>query len=209
MTATISEQLDALLASPPSASIVQAGDPVLRHRANAVNGQLSADQLTALVGYMRQTLRAVGGVGLAAVQIGIPLAVAIMEDAAEVDAAIADARERYPLPFTVLINPAVRPIGAQTRSFFEGCLSVTGWQAVRRRFHRVTLRAQDLAGRTFEQELLGWPARIAQHEVDHLNGELYLDRAQLRSLTSQADYEQLWAQPRPNKAATALGFDLT
>ena len=76
------------------------------------------------------------------------------------------------------------------------------------RHHRVKLSAQDRDGRDYEVEVSGWPARIAQHETDHLNGVLYLDRAELRSLSTTNNYERFWTQPTPVEASAELGFQL-
>lgn len=100
----------------------------------------------------------------------------------------------------------VTPLGEQRRAFYEGCLSVSGLTAVVSRFHRVRLAAQDRGGACYELELSGRPARIAQHETDHLNGTLYLDRATPPSLSTLAAYERYWAQPTPDAAAAELGF---
>ena len=102
----------------------------------------------------------------------------------------------------------VTPLDSQQRVFYEGCLSVTGLTAVVSRYHRVRLSAQDRAGRGYQLELSGWPARIVQHETDHLDGVLYLDRAEMRSLSTSTNYEQYWAQPTPAAAAAALAFPL-
>jgi peptide deformylase len=69
-------------------------------------------------------------------------------------------------------------------------------------------RARDEHGRAVDEVFAGWPARIVQHETDHLDGTLYLDRAELRSLASNAAMADLWAQPTPERAASALGFEL-
>ena len=102
----------------------------------------------------------------------------------------------------------VTPLGSEQRAFYEGCLSVTGLTAVVLALHRVRLTAQDRAGHGYDLELSGWPARIAQHETDHLNGVLYLDRAELRSLSTSTAYERHWAQPTPGTAAAALTFPI-
>ena len=148
------------------------------------------------------------GVGLAAPQIGIPLALAVIHDPAEVTPEVAEARERLPQPPLDLINPVVTPLGSEQRVFYEGCLSVTGLTAVVARSRRVRVSAQDRTGGGYELDMTGWPARIAQHESDHLNGVLYLDRAELRSLSTSAAYEQHWAQPTPAVASAALSFRL-
>jgi peptide deformylase len=201
------EQVHELLSGPRPWSITQVGEPVLRQPAARYDGQLPDDLLRALLDAMRAHLPGVG-VGLAAPQIGIPLALAVIDDPADVAPEIALARERLPQPPIDLINPVITPLGADRRAFYEGCLSVVGLTAVVSRHHRVRLSAQERDGGAYDVELSGWPARIAQHETDHLNGVLYLDRAELRSLSTIAGYEQRWAQPTPAEAAAKLSFRL-
>ncbi|WP_407318950.1 peptide deformylase [Isoptericola halotolerans] len=204
--------------APGVLPIVQAGDPVLRTPAAPYGGQLG-DELPRLLEAMRRTMRAAPGVGLAAPQIGIGLALAVCEDAG----LPGDERERLPMPYRVLVNPryvAVEDDGgvgddsasasAPSRvAFFEGCLSVAGWQAVVARPRRIRLTGQDETGAPLDEVLTGWPARIAQHETDHLRGELYLDRAETRSLTSNENLARFWGRsPDPAPAAELLGFPL-
>ena len=70
------------------------------------------------------------------------------------------------------------------------------------------LRGEDEHGQAFDEVFTGWPARIVQHETDHLDGLLYLDRAELRSLSANETVARRWAQPTPQEAARALGFGL-
>ena len=188
--------------------IVQAGHPVLRRPAEPYTGQLG-DLLPALLGAMRATMHAAPGVGLAAPQVGLGLALAVVQDAGVPDAQDADLRERRPVPFRVLVNPSYEPVGDERRAFFEGCLSVSGWQAVVARWRSVRLTGQDEHGAPLDEVLTGWPARIVQHETDHLRGELYLDRAELRSLASNDAMTRFWGgTPDPSEAAEVLGFRL-
>lgn len=161
--------------------IVQAGHPVLRTPAVPYAGQLG-DVLPPLLDAMRATMHAAPGVGLAAPQIGLGLALAVVEDPGSPDPD--DERERPPLPFRVLVNPRYEAVGEETRTFVEGCLSVHGWQAERPRARSVRLTGEDETGAPVDEVLTGWPARIVQHETDHLRGELYLDGADLRTLAS-------------------------
>ena len=190
--------------------IVQEGDPVLRTPAVPYTGQLG-DLLPELVEVMRRTMHAAPGVGLAAPQVGIGLQLAVVEDRGAED----DPRERTPLPFRVLVNPRYEAVGeadggpARRAPFFEGCLSVDGWHALVARHHRVRLTGQDETGAPLDEVLEGWPARIVQHETDHLKGELYLDHAVPRSLTSNVNLVEIWGgglDPRP--VAEALGFEV-
>ncbi|MBZ2199569.1 peptide deformylase [Occultella gossypii] len=188
--------------------IVRAGDPVLRRRALPYRGDLDPGLRNELVAAMFRTMHAAPGVGLAAPQIGLPLALAVIEDTGATDPAVADARDRRPCPPMILANPTYEPVGTDVAAFYEGCLSIPGWLAVRRRWRTVRLRAQTPEGTPIDEVLHGWPARIVQHETDHLAGELYLDRAEPRSLAHES-LAGRWAGPaHPTAAAEALGFDL-
>ena len=187
--------------------IVQAGEPVLRQQTVRYDGQLSRKTLDKLIETMRITMTEAPGVGLAATQIGLGLSLAVLEDHVRDDED--DPREIGELPFHVIINPSYEPVGDQTRSFYEGCLSFDGYQAVRRRWLDIDARWQDEDGTWHEERLHGWPARIFQHETDHLSGELYIDQAEIRSLTTTENLEDFWCEdPVPTDAAEELGFEL-
>ena len=188
--------------------IVQMGEPVLRQRTAPYEGQLSRRTLTKLIETMRTTMLEAPGVGLAGPQIGLGMAIAVLEDHMR-EGDEDDPREIGELPFHVIINPSYEPVGDQTRSFYEGCLSFAGYQAVRRRWLDIIARWQDEDGNRHEERLHGWPARIFQHETDHLSGEVYIDRAEIRSLSSDENLADLWCEdPVPTEAAEELGFDL-
>ena len=188
--------------------IVQMGEPVLRQRTVPYEGQLSRRTLTKLIETMRTTMLEAPGVGLAGPQIGLGMAIAVLEDHVR-EGDEDDPREIGELPFHVIINPSYEPVGDQTRSFYEGCLSFAGYQAVRRRWLDIIARWQDEDGNRHEERLHGWPARIFQHETDHLSGEVYIDRAEIRSLSSDENLADLWSEdPVPTEAAEELGFDL-
>ncbi|BDR53380.1 peptide deformylase 1 [Bombiscardovia nodaiensis] len=187
--------------------IVQLGEPVLRQPAVAYEGQLKRKTLAKLIEAMHQTMLEAPGVGLAAPQIGLGLAFAVVEDHLRDDED--DPREIAELPFRTIINPHYEPIGSQCASFYEGCLSFEGYQAVRKRWLDITATWQDESGKAHEEHLHGWPARIFQHETDHLSGEVYIDQAQPRSLTSDENLGEYWAyDPVPTQAAEELGFEL-
>lgn len=201
----LADQVKTLLAAPRPWSVTQVGAAVLRRPAVRYDGQLPDDLLTAFLDALRAHLPGVG-VGIAAPQVGVPLALAVIDDPAEVAPEIAAARERPPQPPLDLVNPTVTPLGDERVAFYEGCLSVEGLTAVVSRYRRVLLRAQDRTGRPYEKELSGWPARIAQHETDHLNGTLYLDHAEPRSFSTMSAYQEHWSAPTPARAAAGLGF---
>lgn len=189
MSEKLVERVHALLAAPRPWSVTQVGDPVLRRTAEPYDGQLPDGLLRELLDAMFLHLPGVG-VGLAAPQIGIPLALAVIEDPADVPPEIAAERDRVPRPPLELVNPVLTPLGSRYHAFYEGCLSVEGLTALVPRHARVRLSALDGGGRPYDVELSGWPARIAQHETDHLNGILYLDRAEPRSLSTTANHER-------------------
>ncbi|MDP9988227.1 peptide deformylase [Arthrobacter oryzae] len=203
----IRETVERILSAPSLPPIVQAGHPALRQRAAEFDGQLPADQLHRLIGIMRQVMHEAPGVGLAAPQLGIPLRLAVLEDQFNVDPEAAALRNRSPLEFLAILNPRYTPRGEGLASFYEGCLSLNGLQAVVARPEAVLLEYLRPDGVPEHREFFGWQARIVQHETDHLNGILYIDRAQLRSLSSNAEYAAHWAEAGIGRAQDGLGFD--
>ncbi|MEU9558583.1 peptide deformylase [Streptomyces fumanus] len=206
--APLAERVEELLSVEGPLPIVAAGDPVLRRGTEPFDGQLEPALLARFVKALRITMHAAPGVGLAAPQVGIALRIAVIEDPAPVPEEVRVARGRVPQPFRVLVNPAYEPVGEDRAAFFEGCLSVPGWQAVVARPASVRLTGADERGRPLDEVVTGWPARIVQHETDHLDGTLYLDRAEPRSLSSNAAMAEYWNAPTPHEAAAALGFEL-
>ncbi|MFJ9009767.1 peptide deformylase [Streptomyces canus] len=206
--APLAELVEELLAIDGPLPIVAAGEPVLRRATEPYDGQLDAALLSRFVEALRVTMHAAPGVGLAAPQVGVPLRIAVVEDPAPVPEEVREARGRVPQPFRVLVNPSYEPVGTERAAFFEGCLSVPGWQAVVARPAQIRLTCEDENGRPVDEVFSGWPARIVQHETDHLDGMLYLDRAELRSLSSNQAMAERWTQPTPERAAASLGFEL-
>jgi peptide deformylase len=204
--ARIRETVQQILAGGVLPSIVQAGHPVLRQLAAPYDGQLSDAELTQLIDLMRSVMHKAPGVGLAAPQLGIPLQLAVLEDEFEVDAGVAAVRSREPLPFFAMLNPVYRPLGTSTAAFYEGCLSLNGLQAAVVRPASVRLDFTGPGGTPEGRDFSGWQARIVQHETDHVHGILYLDRAELRSLSSNSEYSARWSQPDIALARQELGF---
>ena len=169
------------------APIVQLGHPALRQPALPYDGQLDAPTLNELLLVMRHTMHAAPGVGLAAVQLGIPLQLAVLEDRYPIDADAAREREREPLDYLEFINPGYTPIGARQAAFYEGCLSFNDFQAVVSRPTAVHASYLDRDGNPQERDFSGWQARIVQHEIDHLCGTVYIDRAETRSLVCASE----------------------
>ncbi|AXJ11150.1 peptide deformylase [Arthrobacter sp. PM3] len=204
--ARISETVQQILGAGILPHIVQAGHPVLRHVAAPYDGQLTDTELGHLIDLMRSVMHKAPGVGLAAPQLGIPLQIAVLEDQFPVDPDVASVRGREPLPFFAMLNPRYQPVGTTAVAFYEGCLSVGGLQAAVLRPETVQLDFTAPDGTQLQRTFTGWQARIVQHEADHVHGILYLDRAELRSLSSNAEYSARWAQPDITRARQELGF---
>lgn len=171
--------------------IVQAGTDVLRRRAQPVPLEaIGTTDFQALLERMFATMRAAPGVGLAAPQIGVALRVFVVEDSPSLLAGLTEEelrlRERVAVPPAVFINPTVTAVGDETATFFEGCLSVTGYAALVTRHREVEVRALNERAEEVVWRVRGWPARILQHEQDHLDGTLYVDRMLTRSFSQGA-----------------------
>ncbi|MEC5181054.1 peptide deformylase [Arthrobacter sp. CG_A4] len=204
--ARIHETVQQILQAGVLPPIVQAGHPVLRQVAVPFDGQLSDAELGQLIDLMRMVMHKAPGVGLAAPQLGIPLQLAVMEDQVELDADVAATRGRKPLDFFAMLNPGYQPLGVSSAAFYEGCLSLNGLQAAVSRPESVRLDYTGADGTRTQRDFSGWQARIVQHETDHLHGILYLDRAELRSISSNAEYSARWDQPDIDHAREGLGF---
>ncbi|SDT21445.1 peptide deformylase [Microlunatus soli] len=205
-TATITDRIRELLQQPERPPITRAGDPVLRRRAADVPEDLDRGLLGELLAMMREVMIAAPGVGLAAPQIGLGLRLAVLEDAAEVPAEIGSVRDRRPLPYTVIINPRYRQVGHDMATWYEGCLSVPGYQAATERAVTIELVCRDEDFAPVCERFTGWQARIVQHETDHTEGTLYLDRAIIRSLTTDDQYLRHWSGPDLDPARAGLGY---
>ena len=177
--------------------IVQAGDPVLRQAARPLTpAEIRSAEMQRLIADMRETMHDAPGVGLAAPQVGLPLQLAVIEDRAESLRDLSPAqlaeRERKPVPFHVIVNPAIRGRSQESVDFFEGCLSVAGFVALVPRARVVEVEYLDEQAELRRIEARGWYARILQHEIDHLNGGLYLDRMCVRSFSTVENFNRHW-----------------
>lgn len=175
---------------PDLPPIVQAGSLVLRARAAEVDASaIDGPEMQKLVQTMIEVMRKAPGVGLAAPQIGIGLRVIVLEDPADyqkkLDPNERRELERTPLPLHVFFNPVLRHVGETRATFFEGCLSVSGFSALVERSLEVEVSGLDESGKPKTLAVRGWPARILQHECDHLDGTLYIDRMLTRSFSAQ------------------------
>lgn len=196
---------------PVRLKIVQTGEPVLRQIGRRLTpDEIALPAIQELIEHMRDTMRDAPGVGLAAAQVGLPIQLAVVEDRAEYLSGIAPEllaeRERQPVPFLVLINPDIVEYSEETVEFFEGCLSVAGFSALVKRSRRVRVEYLDEHGQAQRIQASGWLARILQHEIDHLNGRLYIDRMETRSFTSLDNMGRHWKDLPVESVRTALGL---
>jgi peptide deformylase len=192
--------------------IVQAGEPVLRRAARALRpNEIRSPEIRELIAEMKETMYAAPGVGLAAPQIGRAIQLAVIEDRLEymkdwTPEQLA-ARERQPVPFHVIINPRLTLIGDERVEFFEGCLSVQGLMALVPRSRRVYVECLDEDGQNKVIEASGWYARILQHEIDHLTGNLYLDHMYRRTLMTVENYKKFWVDKSIEQIKQELAGD--
>lgn len=150
--------------------ILKMGDPRLLQVAQPVR-EFGTAALRELVADLVDTMRAANGAGLAAPQIGAPLRVVIF------GSPDGQPNPRYPdeppVPWTVLVNPVLEPIGDEMEEGWEGCLSVPGLRGVVPRHRRLRYHGVDPDGRPIDRTVAGFHARVVQHECDHLDGILY------------------------------------
>lgn len=164
--------------------IVRMGEPVLRTPAEPVAVEnLRAAEMQRIVDDMVETMRAAEGVGLAAPQVGEGIQLFVYE-------ALSDAAEDPGdgIPLRVVINPMVEPESGELVYDWEGCLSIPDLRGLVPRHPAVRVRGLDRDGQPLDYVAQGYEARIVQHEFDHLNGVLFLDR--MRDLKSLAFYEE-------------------
>lgn len=152
------------------------GAPVLRTVADSV-ADATAEAIQKLAQDMAETMYAAHGVGLAAPQVGVSqrLIVFYVPESRTDDAEV---------PLQILINPRFVPLAADLAEGLEGCLSLPGLRGMVPRYRHIGYSGFDLSGKKIEREAEGFHARVVQHEIDHLDGVMYLDRmADLSSLT--------------------------
>jgi len=165
--------------------VARIGHPVVRAAAKAVPKEIIRDRLfQKLIDDMRETMYEYDGVGLAAPQVHEGLRLAVIHVRGS------DERGDAEVPFTVLINPTTAPVGDDEENGWEGCLSIPDLRGVVPRPKALKLEALDRAGEPYSLEAHGFLARVIQHECDHLDGRVYLDRMEdMRSLTFIKEFE--------------------
>lgn len=166
----------------PVLPIVRLGHPALRTPAEPLPaGRLEEPATQRLIDDMIETMRAADGVGLAAPQVGTGWQLFVYE-------AVDAARPGEGIPLRVVVNPMLVPDGHELVYDWEGCLSIPDLRGLVPRHPAVRVRALDRAGNPLDYLAEGFEARIVQHEFDHLNGVVFLDR--MRDFQSLAFYEE-------------------
>ena len=169
--------------------VAHLGHPILRQVAEPVSPEaIGAPEIQRLIDDMFETMDDHDGAGLAAPQVHVSRRIAIYG---------VDANPRYPdaeaVPLTVLINPIVTPLTEQTEDGWEGCLSIPDMRGIVPRWTAVRLEARDREGQPIDLKAADFFARVIQHESDHLNGLVYVDRMRdLRTLTHLAEWNRYW-----------------
>jgi peptide deformylase len=166
--------------------VARLGHPAVRRAAQAVEPEaIRSPEMQRLIDDMVETMREYNGVGLAAPQVHVGLRLAVIEVPPD------DERSEAGVPLTVLVNPALTPVGSRRLAAYEGCLSVPDLRGLVPRLERLRLDALDRHGEAYSVEASGFFARVVQHECDHLDGHVYLDRMEgLRSLAFLREFER-------------------
>jgi peptide deformylase len=166
--------------------VARIGHPLVRAAAEPVpEDAIRSAEVQRLIDDMIATMREYEGVGLAAPQVHVGLRLAVIEVAAS------DERAEGGVPLTVLVNPIATPQTGDTLLGWEGCLSIPGLRGQVRRFARLRLSANDREGQAYAVEASGFFARVIQHECDHLDGRVYLDRMEgMASLSFREELER-------------------
>jgi peptide deformylase len=169
--------------------VARLGHPVLRQQAERVlPADIQSTQVQRLIDDMIETMHEYDGAGLAANQVHVPRQIAVIEVAKN---------PRYPdapeIPLTVLINPVVTPTTEEIEEGWEGCLSVPDMRGVVPRYTAVRLECLDRQGKPVDLVAKDFFARVIQHETDHLNGIVYVDRIRdMRTLSHIAEWQRHW-----------------
>jgi len=159
------------------------GRPILRKVLRRLKpDEVRSSEVQRLVREMAVTMEEYDGVGIAGNQVGEDLAVFIM--------GLPKGVKRHPdgIELTVVFNPVITPVGVETEEDWEGCLSVPDLRGPVTRLKKLELSGLGLDGKAFKKVYEGFPARVVQHETDHLNGIVYLDRMDgLKSLSYMSE----------------------
>lgn len=171
--------------------IAHIGHPVLRQRAREIEvDELLRDETQRFIDDLVETMRDANGAGLAAIQVHRPVRIVAVE--------VQD-NPRYPykpnIPLTILVNPVIAPLSEERFDNYEGCLSVPNLRGLVERFAEVRITGMERDGRPFDRVVRGLGAGTFQHECDHLDGVIFVDRVKdPRSLCTWAEFDRYHRQ---------------
>ena len=183
----------------PVRPIVRLGHPALRTPARAVPlDQIAGPEVQQLVDDMIDTMRDAQGVGLAAPQLGVELQVFVHE--------VQGSETNEAVPLRVVVNPMLTPLAGELVYDWEGCLSIPDLRGLVPRHPQVRVRGLDRAGAQQDFVATGFEGRIIQHEFDHLNGVVFLDRMRdLRSLSYLEEWGEFMAGEEETASVHEIG----
>ena len=170
--------------------VTRLGHPVLRQKAQSLSPEeITSAQTKGFLEDLFETMHEYDGIGIAAPQVHVSLAVAILG---------VGSSPRYPhapeVPETVLINPKIKPLSKKIVTDWEGCLSVEGFRGQVPRWHSIEVESYNPKGEKVRFRADGFYARVIQHECDHLQGKVYLDRMKnLLTLTHSKEFDRYWS----------------
>ncbi|XP_015109943.1 peptide deformylase, mitochondrial [Diachasma alloeum] len=192
--------------TPPYGHVCQIGDPTLRGQAEPVEPEIVATvDFKKFVDHLISTMRIYEAYGLSAPQIGVSAQVFVIETTPkQVEECIVTKSAGQPVevvPLTVFINPKMKILDYHTNSYPEACASVFGYIAHVPRAKSVQIEAFDVTGKKFKWKAEGWPAKVAQHEMDHLQGKLFTDKMDPQTLSCA-----IWSIVNLRRGKVAIKF---
>ncbi|GJY20293.1 peptide deformylase 1A, chloroplastic-like protein [Tanacetum coccineum] len=184
--------------------VVTAGARVLHQPAREVYpGEIGSARVEKVIDDLVKVMRKELVVSLSAPQIGVPLRIIVLEDRKLYTALSPDKvneeRDRRPFDLLVILNPKLKEKSNKTASFFEGCASVFGYEAMVERFLEVEVTGLDQDGQPIKVDASGWQARILQHECDHLDGILYVDKMEKQTFGTVLNHKLPLAKGWPQQ----------
>jgi peptide deformylase len=173
--------------------VARMGHPVLRARARPIEpAQIGSPRIQQLIDDMFETMQEYQGVGLAAPQVHESLRVFVAGFTPDDE----DDESARGVPLMALINPEITPIGPELVEDWEGCLSIPDIRGRVPRSRQISVRAYDRRGKRIDLKAAGFTARVIQHETDHLDGVLFLDRMKsFQTLTFLDEFGRYWTGP--------------
>ncbi|XP_068631345.1 peptide deformylase, mitochondrial-like [Battus philenor] len=192
--------------SPPYEHVVQIGDPRLRKPSELVEvDKIKTEEIQTVIRKMQYVLNKYGSVGMSAPQIGVNMRIFVMrvtsKQISAIPADIVKMRGMSVVPFTVFVNPQLKVLDYTKVVQAEGCESVRSFSADVARYKKVEITGYDENGEAIKQAYRDWAARVAQHEMDHLDGKLYTDIMDRKSM-----YCVCWEEVNLSKGKVAIPF---